>query len=235
MARVIAYIDGFNLYYGIRRFGNAKWLNIEALVRAYLDAGDTLERIHYFTARVKGSPENPESPQRQQTYLRALATLPLVDIHYGHFTRWRKPMPLVQPIVHLKPEPERAMVWKVEEKGSDVALGSRLVADAYESTFDVALVVSNDTDLCPPIEIATTRGLAVGVLNPQDGRGALALRRLATFYKEVREGAVRTSQFPDPVFAPNVNPIPKPSGRGWSCPASRPSQPSSSRSRQARS
>lgn len=215
MARVIAYIDGFNLYYGIRRFGNVKWLNIEALVRAYLDPGDTLERIHYFTARVKGSPENPDSPGRQQTYLRALTTLPLVEIHYGHFTRWLKPMLLGEPIAHLRPEPNRALVWKVEEKGSDVALGSRLVADAYERNFDVALVVSNDTDLCPPIEIAIARGLVVGVLNPQDGRGAPALRRLATVYKEVREGAVRASQFPDPVEIRNGKPIPKPSGPGW--------------------
>lgn len=174
-----------------------------------------MERIHYFTARVKGSPANPDSPVRQQLYLRALETLPQVQIHYGHFTRWRKTMPLVETIVHLKPEPDRASVWKVEEKGSDVALGARLVADAYESNFDIALVVSNDTDLCPPIEIALSRGLPVGVLNPQDGKGAPALRKLATFYKEIREGAVRTSQFPDPVFDEAGRAIPKPVGPGW--------------------
>ncbi len=215
MARVIAYIDGFNLYYGIRRFGQAKWLNVEALVQAYLDQGDTLEHIHYFTARVKGTPTNPDSPVRQQTYLRALGTLSQVQIHYGHFSRWQKNMPLVDTIVHLKPEPNRAAVWKVEEKGSDVALGARLVADAYEARFDVALVVSNDTDLCPPIELTIQRGLPVGVLNPQDGKGAPALRKLATFYKEVREGAVRASQFADPVIDRAGRAIIKPAGPGW--------------------
>ncbi len=215
MARVIAYVDGFNLYYGIRRFGNAKWLNIEALIRAYLDGADTLERIHYFTARVKGSPGSPDSPVRQQVYLRALQTLPSVQIHYGHFTRWRKTMPLVDTIIHLKPEPDRAAVWKVEEKGSDVALGARLVADAYEQNFDVALVVSNDTDLCPPIEITLQRGLPVGVLNPQDGEGARSLRELASFYKEIREGAVRASQFADPVIDGGGRAIAKPAGPGW--------------------
>lgn len=214
MTRIVAYVDGFNLYYGIRDSG-FKWLNIEALVRAYLDATDTLTAVNYFTAHVKGTPADPDAPLRQQVYLRAVGTLPLVTCHYGKFTRWTKLMPLAAPIASLRPVPDRVQVLKVEEKGSDVALGSQLVADAYEGRFDTALVVSNDTDLCPPIRLVQAKGLAVGILNPRDNRGAPEMRQVASFYKQVRASVLAGCQFPDPVIDARVGRISKPIGPGW--------------------
>ena len=59
-------------------------------------------------------------------------------------------MPLFVP-----PYPVVAKVWKTEEKGSDVNLASHLVYDACQGSFDVAAVLSNDTDLVEPIRIVT--------------------------------------------------------------------------------
>ena len=50
-----------------------------------------IDRLRYFTARVSGKLD-PRAPARQQNYLKALSTLPEVDIHYGRFltkTAWR--------------------------------------------------------------------------------------------------------------------------------------------------
>ena len=50
-----------------------------------------IERLRYFTARVSGKLD-PRAPARQRVYLRALATLAEVEIHYGRFlakTAWR--------------------------------------------------------------------------------------------------------------------------------------------------
>ena len=52
--RVIAYIDGFNLYYGMREKGWQRyyWLNIQALVQGLLREDQKLAVVKYFTALV---------------------------------------------------------------------------------------------------------------------------------------------------------------------------------------
>jgi hypothetical protein len=54
---VVAYIDGFNLYYGLmRKYGRRYlWLDLLALVRQ-LRPGDQVLVVRYFTAVVKGEP-----------------------------------------------------------------------------------------------------------------------------------------------------------------------------------
>ena len=48
--RVIAYIDGFNLYFGIvSAFKNVRWLNIELLVKNLLKPHQELIAVKYFT------------------------------------------------------------------------------------------------------------------------------------------------------------------------------------------
>jgi hypothetical protein len=69
-------------------------------------------------------------------------------------------MGVVQPPQFLPPcslplgsTPDVAYVWKTEEKGSDVSLGVHLVRDALKGYFDVAAVLTNDTDLVEPVRI----------------------------------------------------------------------------------
>jgi len=66
------YIDGFNLYYGIKKWPAYKWLNLEDLVDRVFP-NDDIQLIRYFTARVKGK-ISPDSPARQQAYLAALSS-----------------------------------------------------------------------------------------------------------------------------------------------------------------
>ena len=81
--RTWVYIDGFNLYYAIRDSG-CKWLNIKALTEAAMPAGAQIEKVKYYTARVSGA-NDPGQPRRQQIYLKALATLPEVEVFFGQF------------------------------------------------------------------------------------------------------------------------------------------------------
>ncbi len=157
--RTVVYIDGFNLYYRALKGTRHKWLDIVALSRAALPATCNVIRVNYYTARVSGR-TNPDSPKRQHAYLRALATLPEVAVHYGNFMMSNKWAGLVQP-PNFKPPfvlpagaaPNVAHVWKTEEKGSDVNLGVHLVRDACMGVFDLAAVLTNDTDLLEPIRI----------------------------------------------------------------------------------
>src|SRR6266849_3126745 len=84
MERVITYIDGFNLYFGLKSNGWDRylWLNLRALSQNLLKPNQTLLQTKYFTARVKYP---PGKMQRQSDYIDALQTLPEFSIVYGKY------------------------------------------------------------------------------------------------------------------------------------------------------
>ena len=98
--RTVAYIDGFNLYYGALKNTSYKWLDIQKLLELSLKPTQqhhpqrSIIEIKYFTAHVSSLPENPNAPARQGLYLRALKTLPKVKIYKGHFLTHERFSPL---------------------------------------------------------------------------------------------------------------------------------------------
>ena len=129
LIRTNVYIDGFNLYYRALRGAPYRWLDVGKLASLLLPQPD-IGRIRYFTALVVNRPGDPTQSQRQQTYLRALQTVPNLSIHYGHFlvnTKWR---PLAQ---QPQTGPRTVKILNAEEKGSDVILsvGERLPLRAH--------------------------------------------------------------------------------------------------------
>lgn len=186
------YIDAFNLYYGCLKGTPYRWLDVGQLCTRLLPK-DQINRIRYFTATVSTRPDNPDAPQRQQVYLRALQTIPDLSIHYGHYLSHVTRMPLANP---GRGSARTVEVVKTEEKGSDVNLATFLLLDSFKRDCDVAVVISNDSDLKLPIELAQNElGLRVGVINPHPpARRSRALQ--PTFFKQIRRTALVTCQFP---------------------------------------
>lgn len=123
--------------------------------------------------------------------------MPNLSIHYGHFiTR-----PASRRVVRKDDKPQYATVWITEEKGSDVNLASHLLIDGFRARYDLAVVVSNDSDLKEPIHFVRHELKSpVGVLNPHTKRSwALSPKVLpmGSFYKPIRAGVLADSQFPD--------------------------------------
>ena len=150
--RVNVYIDGFNLYYGALKGTPYRWLNVAEFTRHVLRPllpSFSLWHVRYFTALAKDD-EAHGTLDRQLIYLRALRTLPNLTIHMGQYKRRKVTARLVQP---LDDGTASVTVWKTEEKGSDVNLASYLLLDAAAGCFDVAVIVSNDTDLIEPITL----------------------------------------------------------------------------------
>ena len=185
------YVDGFNLYYGSIKDTPYKWLDINKLCQLLLPKHE-ITWIKYFTARVTGRPPDLDQPNRQQTFLRALRTLPNLEIIYGHFLTKQMYMPLATP----EPGgPKYAKVLKTEEKGSDVNLATHLVRDAFRGEFDTAVLVTNDSDLLEPVKIVRHElGHVVGILNPHK-RASRVLAKEASFSKQIRRGVLKKSQF----------------------------------------
>jgi uncharacterized LabA/DUF88 family protein len=186
------YVDGFNLYYGCIRHTPYRWLNLAELCRLMLPR-NCINQIKYFTSLVSARPHDPDQPTRQQTYLRALRTIPNLTIALGSFLTHKVRLPLADPPSDQR---ELARVIQTKEKGSDVNLATHLLFDAFRNAYDVAAIVSNDSDLLEPIRIVKDEfGKAVGILNPHH-HPSLELRQHATFIKRIRKGILAQSQFP---------------------------------------
>ena len=188
--RTRVYVDGFNIYYGIR-FTPYRWLDLGRLARLLVPNVE-LDAIRYFTARIEAR-DDPDQPQRQAIYLRALQTIPNLSIHFGQFRSNQVRMALVSPPpIGAK----TALVWKTEEKGSDVNLATYLLADGFEARYEQAVVVSNDSDLVEPIRVVRDQlGRHVTVLNPTPSF-SVQLRDASTAYRRITEASLRAAQFP---------------------------------------
>lgn len=192
MNRVISYIDGFNLYFGLRGKNWRKyyWLDLVALSRNLLKAQQQLVVARYFTTRIRSNRKNAADMQRQNTYLDALGTLPELSIQYGHYLE--------------KPRQCRSCgaTWMdYEEKMTDVNIAVQLLADAFEDRFDTAMIVSADSDLTTPVRQVRNRFPQKRIVIAQPpGRHSSELTRAATGYFTVGEDKLRQSQLP-----PSVN------------------------------
>ena len=163
------YIDGFNLYYRAlkNRMPQYKWLNIQSFCES-LSPDHEVNRVRYFTALLESSSKNSDVALRQKIYIRALKTLPKVEIHYGRFETRRRLMPLWDP---LPGEQGRVWVRRTEEKRSDVNLATHLLLDACHDDFDEAVIISNDSDLTEPARAVRDRfNKSIGVINPDVAR-----------------------------------------------------------------
>lgn len=167
----IVYIDGLNLYRRcLEGHPDVKWLDLVGFASNILPDYNVIS-IHYFTAHVKlGISPDLRKPTRQQIYLRALATLPIVTTHLGKFrvdTRWMIAHP-----VNTDPatgEFIKVQVRKVEEKGSDVNLAVRIITDAHTGKADLYAILTNDSDQAETLRVLKNElGVSTGLILPME-------------------------------------------------------------------
>jgi hypothetical protein len=195
----IFYIDGFNLYNGLGRRADARglsmpehrWLNLSKLSSFLVPEADVVQ-VRYFTSLIKRRAEDPHAGTRQAVFLRALATLPNLTVHLGHFQRNKVYRRLVD-------DPTSSVrVIDFKEKGSDVNLAAFLIHDALTRECQLAGVISSDSDLVEPIRL-TNEALPRGVIifSPNIGRPTHALAAVATASRRIKDRAFRACHFPD--------------------------------------
>jgi len=201
--RVVAYVDGFNLYHGLRAKGWRRfyWLNIQALARQLLKPGQTLTATKYFTTIVK-RPE--DSRLRQAVFLEALQTLPDFHIQYGHF---------MEDTVTCR---QCGHTYATHhEKMTDVNLSVELMTDAFQDRFDLALVVSADSDLVGPLravrQLFSQKRFLVAF--PPE-RSSAALKKAAHATLHIGHNELSKSLFPPMVTKADGVVLERPAGWG---------------------
>ncbi|HEY3560007.1 MAG TPA: NYN domain-containing protein [Kribbella sp.] len=141
--RLIVYVDGFNLYHGLKERSGRRllWLDLVELARL-LRPRSRLVRVRYFTAPVL---DDPPAASRQTRYLDALvAQNPgLVEVTQGRYQKKTRTCRSC------------GTSWtQYEEKETDVNIATSLVADTARRATDSALILSADSDLAPAIRTA---------------------------------------------------------------------------------
>jgi uncharacterized LabA/DUF88 family protein len=140
----------------------------------------------YFTTVVK-SPEDKR--RRQAAFLEALQTLPDFTIYYGQY---------LSDIVTCRNCGHCYLAY--HEKMTDVNVAVELMSGAFQDAFDVALLVSADSDLTGPIQ--TVRRLFSGkriVVAFPPHRSSFALQSVANGVTYVGRNALSASVFTDQV------------------------------------
>lgn len=229
-SRVIAYVDGFNLYYGIRaasRDADAKnrqfggdasqflgrslyWLDIPALIQRQLLRSQQLVAVKYFSAPrivpklVKMPSEYLTdclaSNHRQQVFLNALSTNPLVSVVLGKYTE-------KQPF-QCRDCPSRRPAF--EEKMTDVNLAVHMVCDAYEDRADHAVLMAGDNDFVEALHALKRLGKSTTVLFPPGRKSADHLKQAASETRAIEIRSLRSHQLPDRIHRNGLPPIERP-------------------------
>lgn len=188
MARVVAFIDGFNMYHSIDgKYNHLKWLNYNALANAFIaKSRERLAKVFYFSAYSRW---NEEKKNRHMEYVRALEFTG-VEAVLGKFKRVSKKC--------------RAVCKKTyttfEEKETDVNIAIYLLKLAFQDRYDKALIFSGDSDLIPAVkavrEIAPHKHIQVVI--PVE-RPAEDLKKCCDSSAQVKIKHLASCQFPDPL------------------------------------
>jgi uncharacterized LabA/DUF88 family protein len=208
--RVIAYIDGFNVFYSCVKGTPYKWLDLVKLCESYLLPNQELVAVKYFSALVNSFKTDPGKTNRQKLYIQALQANPLVEIELGFFSIHKMTMPRADDFFNNE-KITPVEVVKTEEKGTDVNLAVQIVADAKDDKFDYAMLFSNDSDMSKAVRIATKDcKKKVGLYIARGAKSFNALRENVVYIKYIKPAALADCQLPKAITLKDGSVIKKP-------------------------
>jgi uncharacterized LabA/DUF88 family protein len=115
---------------------DCKWLDIRALAESFLKPDQRLEDVIFFTSYIAN---DPKKEKRQRTYIDALVSKK-VKIIKGKYER-----------KEVECENCSNIWYRTNEKMTDVNIAISMIMDAVNSRYDVAILISGDSDLVPAI------------------------------------------------------------------------------------
>ena len=147
--RVMVFIDGNNLYHGLKNCGWGTWINVGAFAKRA--AGNReLVATYYYNAP-------PRDDQASKAFFAQLGGAPNV-----HFRESR-----LQAVQKYGAE---GPYWTHTEKGADTYLAADLMSNASADKFDIAIIVSSDGDFEPPAREVSDLGKRIEVLYFRNSR-----------------------------------------------------------------
>ena len=199
MKRILALVDGFNLYHSMadrKDLSKYKWLNLRKLIECFTIDNEEIVNIIYFSAYAFWKPERVI---RHQTYVNALRTVNVKPV-MSEFKRKT-----------LKCKLCKKVYTTYEEKQTDVQIAINLFREGMNDSYDKAMIVSGDSDLIPAIEAVKSKFPAktIHILFPPK-RAIESLKQVADQYSKIKEKHLASSQFSDTIKLDNNKSLIKP-------------------------
>ncbi len=144
--RVAIFIDGSNLYHGLRSNFRRHNLNFAEFTKR-LCGSRQLFRTYYYNV-LQDSSQRPEGSREQQEFLDILHRTPYLEVRLGS-TKMAQGMPV--------------------EKGIDIMLATDLLYFAWNDFYDVAVLVSGDSDFAYALQAVKNMGKHVEVAYFESG------------------------------------------------------------------
>lgn len=177
--RTRVYVDGFNFYYGCLKGTSLKWLDLLSLFEKQVLPSITAEiggipltsdldhrAIKFFTAPIleKAAKAN-DSLSCQEKYHAALEKYDAgrIELIKGYYSLTESSAKLINS-VRPKTWPRDCVdvpIWKLEEKQSDVNLALHALFDAMSGEIEHIVIVTNDTDIAPALQMIRSHSKAV--------------------------------------------------------------------------
>jgi uncharacterized LabA/DUF88 family protein len=156
----IVYIDGLNLQRRLVDFlAENIWVDYWRLVESVLPNFSVLA-VHVFTTPIT----SPEVSVATSIWHAQERIYPSLSIHLGRMKKTTRIYPLPQSAGNGKQQ-NSVKVIKYEEKGSDVALATRLALDAVRNSASIYYVMTSDTDFEPLLRLLKSElDVRLGVL-----------------------------------------------------------------------
>ena len=173
--RVMVFIDGSNVLNRLRDLGQRINLDYGKFV-AKLAGERRLVRAYYYGARVDQTRE-PEQYRRQQGFYYNLEKIPRFELRMGRL--------VYPPSAGARPN----------EKGVDVKLATDMLLHASRDNYDVAVLVSGDTDFVDVVQGVKDLGKNVEIAL-FDPKGSQALRIVADQVIEIDIPFLEDCQLP---------------------------------------
>ncbi|MBJ7313666.1 antitoxin Xre/MbcA/ParS toxin-binding domain-containing protein [Rugamonas sp. CCM 8940] len=165
--RTRVYIDGYNLYYGCLKGTPFKWLDLLTLFEQHILPSSTTPGktsallplgIKFFSAKIlEKAAKAHDSVSSQARYHTALRKLYAgrIELIEGYYSLIESKAKIVDAAVPNKwpRDCQEILVWKLEEKQSDVNLALHAYHDAITGQVDHVVIVTNDTDIAPALAL----------------------------------------------------------------------------------
>lgn len=195
MPKVIVYIDGFNVYFGLKEsnWHRYYWLDYPALGQrlAHQLKEDNTELVttKYFSSRISA----PEAKRkRQAVFLEALECRGNIEFYWGNYRE-----------THYKCSGCERPNYVPNEKQTDVNIATQMIIDGFQDRFDTAILIGGDSDLVPPV-VAIRQVLkkrVICVFPPR--RISKELNKACNGVFHLNEADLRQNQLPDQIVKPD--------------------------------
>ncbi|MDD5011631.1 MAG: NYN domain-containing protein [Phycisphaerae bacterium] len=179
--RVMIFIDGSNFYHALKSLNFPTNIDFKYLAAELIGSDRELVRVYYYNSAVHKE-DGAELYEQQRRFFDELREIPYFEVKLGHLEH--RPYGMV-------------------EKGADVLLAVDMVMFAARNLYDVAILVSADSDFIAAIQYVKDMGKHVEAAYPLAGK-AFSIKQVCDRFIPLDKRSLRVKSSAEPGITANL-------------------------------